>query len=64
MMIPSHYYINVSLNGHHYCAVELGHTLNKEDALGRLATFRNKFTEEEGFRCDLTRVHCHGEPIA
>ncbi len=58
MMIESNYEINISYHDVHYCRVELGNCMPLV-AGEKTKTFRERFSEEEGFKVTLNKIECH-----
>lgn len=58
-MIQSHYSLNVSLNGHHFCRCDLG--THEEEAKGKAKVIASSL----GFKfvCELTYVKCTGHTV-
>lgn len=55
-MIESHYSLNVSLAGQHYCRINLG--TNDYDAKAKARTI--SMSLGTSYKCDLTYVECIG----
>ncbi len=58
-MIESHYSLNVSIGGHHYCRINLGtYEPEARDRARNIIRLLGK-----GYECDLTYVECVGHQV-
>ena len=61
-MIPSHYEINISLNGKHLFATDSRSIQNQAELEKVIPIFKEKFPESEGYKITATKVNCYGTP--
>lgn len=65
MSMPSHYEINVSLNGIHYFATAPRSGQIDQNKLQALVDdFRARFPQEEGFEITVTHWSCGGTKVS
>jgi hypothetical protein len=62
-MIQSHFEINVSHNGQHFFATEERSAVNSYQARNLYRVLKAKFPESEGYRVDVTEIHCSGTQV-
>lgn len=59
-MIPSHYEINVALNGTHFFATDMRSIQNLPTLNKVLDVFKEKFPKPEGYDITVLQVICTG----
>ena len=59
-MIPSHYEINVALNGTHFFATDMRSIQNLSTLNEILGVFKEKFPKTEGYSITVTQIICTG----